>query len=291
MKLRNLFLAMLLAASMQFCAWAQDDVSGIEPVDAPVQTDTMAVYSTAMGKNVKAVIVLPAQYFDADLADQAYPVVYMLHGYGGSYKTWPSQKDLDAIASDMGIIIVCPDGQDSWYWDSPVNDKVRFETFITKELVPHVDKNYRTMATPKMRAITGLSMGGHGAMYLSFRHPDIFGLAGTMSGGVDIRPFPNNWRMKEWLGEEEANPERWTEYAAITQIPNIKNGDIKIIVDCGVDDFFAGVNRDFHQALLKAGIDHDYTERPGAHTWPYWQNSMDYHLLFFSKGFEANAAE
>lgn len=291
MKFRNLILFILLAFVMPVSVWAQNEVSGLQPADAPVQGDTIPVFSNVMQRPIKATIILPAQYFDTEFADQTYPVIYLLNGYGGGYKTWPSQKDLDAIASDMGVIFVCPDGQNSWYWDSPVNKDMQFETFIIKELVPFVDANYRTMNTPKMRAITGLSMGGHGSMYLALRHPDVFGLAGSMSGGVDIRPFPDNWEMKRWLGEKKDNMERWTEYAAITQIPNIKNGDVKITVDCGVDDFFAQVNREFHKALLDAGIDHDYTERPGIHNWPYWINSIDYHLLFFQKGFEANSAE
>lgn len=292
MKLNNLFLLILLAVfAPSHACFAQNNDSMLQLTDMPAQGDTIPVFSNSMQRSIKTTIVLPVQYFDADLADQAYPVVYLLNGYGGGYKTWPSQKDLDAIASEMGIIFVCPDGQNSWYWDSPVDKNMQFETFIINELVPYVDENYRTLPTNKMRAVTGLSMGGHGAMYLALRHPDVFGLAGSMSGGVDIRPFPENWEMKSRLGALEENPDRWYDYSAIKQISNIKNGDIKIIVDCGVNDFFAQVNRNFHQALLEAGIDHDYIERPGIHNWPYWKNAIDYQLLFFQKGFEANEAQ
>ena len=292
MKFRALFLYLLVTLlSPSTSCFAQSNDSLVQNPDMPVQGDTIPVFSNSMRRSIKTVVVLPVQYFDVDLADQTYPVIYLLNGYGGGYRTWPSQKDLDAIASDMGIIFVCPDGQNSWYWDSPIDKSMQFETFIIKELVPFVDSNYRTIASNKMRAITGLRMGGHGSMYLAMRHPDVFALAGSRSGGVDIRPFPENWDMKARLGEFSDNPERWYEYSAMCQISNIKNGDLKIIVDCGVDDFFAQVNRNFHKALLDAGIDHDYIERPGVHNWPYWKNAIDYQLLFFQKGFENNEAQ
>lgn len=65
-------------------------------------------------------------------------------------------------------------------------------------------------------------MGGHGAMWLSFRHKDVFGAAGSTSGGVDIRPFPNNWNMSDWLGKESENQEIWDNHTAINQIDRLK---------------------------------------------------------------------
>jgi S-formylglutathione hydrolase FrmB len=128
-------------------------------------------------------------------------------------------------------------------------------------------------------------MGGHGALYLAFRHPDVFGNAGSMSGGVDIRPFPGNWNLNNALGTMEAHPERWEAAAVVNLVKNIRPGQVNIYFDCGVDDFFAGVNDNLHRVLLEAGIPHDYVSRPGAHTWEYWNNSILHHLLFFSEAF------
>ena len=95
--------------------------------------------------------------------------------------------------------------KDSWYWDSPKNPAYRYETFVSSELVKYIDRNYKTIADRKGRAITGLSMGGHGAMWLGIRHKDVFGAAGSTSGCVDIRPFPKNWSMNKQLGELASN--------------------------------------------------------------------------------------
>ena len=108
-------------------------------------------------------------------ATKACPVIYLLHGYGGNARTWVGIKpDLSKIADEKGIFFVCPDGKNTWYWDSPLNADVRYETFISDELVKYVDSHYKTVADRKGRAITGLSMGGHGAMWNGLRHSDVF---------------------------------------------------------------------------------------------------------------------
>lgn len=251
------------------------------------QVDTISVMSAKMGKNIKNVVIVPDQYNDPELQDEQYPVVYLLHGYGGRYDSWLTLKpELEDAASEYSIIIVCPDGEASWYWDSPINPKSQYETYIIKELVPYIDNNYRTIPDPSMRAITGLSMGGHGGLWLGFRHPDVFKCCGSMSGGVNIIPFPNNWKMKLSIGEYESNKAVWESHTVINLVPAInKAAGQKIIFDCGVDDFFYKVNKELHETLLKAGIPHDYSERPGKHNAPYWRNSIDYHLMYFVKAF------
>ena len=222
--------------------------------------DTLAVYSEAMKKNVQVVVVSPENNHVPK------PVVYLLHGYGGNAKTWLSMKpELKDIADRDGLIFVCPDGKNSWYWDSPKDPSYRYETFVSSELVKYIDSEYSTVKDRSGRAITGLSMGGHGAMWLSFRHKDVFGAAGSTSGGVDIRPFPNNWEMNKLLGNESDNQEVWNNHTAIMQIDRIKNGELAIIFDCGYSDFFFEVNNDFHKKLLKYKIDHDFLVRPGSH--------------------------
>lgn len=103
-----------------------------------------------------------------------------------------------------------------------MNKEYRYETFVSKELVNYIDKNFTTKAERGGRAVTGLSMGGHGSLWLSIRHKDVFGGGGSMSGGLDIRPFPNNWEMKKQLGEEASNKQRWDEHTVINQLDKIK---------------------------------------------------------------------
>lgn len=251
-------------------------------------TDTIKVFSSSMGKEIPNIIILPESY--SHQPDTKYPVVYLLHGHGGNFSTWARQvrPDLDRLASFLDLIIVCPDGANGWYWDSPVNPSYRFETYVSKELIAYIDQHYRTVAARQGRAITGFSMGGHGGLWLGFRHPDIYSACGSMSGGVDIRPFPNNWNMKEVLGSYAENEEVWNQHTVMTQIPySLKYGRLAIIIDCGTDDFFYKVNEKLHEKLLYNNIPHDYIIRPGGHTQQYWKNAIDYQLLYLKKALHA----
>jgi len=254
-------------------------------LDAQPQAEVIEVKAEKMNRNIKCTVVVPEQYFDADLQDDQYPVLYLLHGAYGDYTDWNKKANLEDLASDYSTIIVCPDGQDSWYFDSPVDPSFQFETFVSKELVEYIDTHYRTLRRPGFRAITGLSMGGHGALFLGFRHPDVFGSCGSMSGGVDITKFPGKWKIDQRLGKYEDNKQVWADHAVINQIDRISPKQ-NIIIDDGSEDFFYDVNMELHKALMERKVKHDFTIRPGGHTWEYWVNSLDYHMLFFAKAFD-----
>ena len=296
--LKNSLLISFLALS-SFSAVAKDDnknvtqsVPGI--YDQVIETaekhnaivDTVDVLSNKMGRVIKSTIVLPAQYTQKKNPVKFFPVVYLLHGAWGSYRDWPKKADLRSLATQYGVIIVCPDGQDSWYFDSPVDPNFQFETFVVHELRNYIETHYRTLNHPKYRAITGLSMGGHGALWLAWRHPDIYGSCGSMEGGVDIYNFPNKWKINERLGDYENNKEVWFEHSVMNLVPTLETGQ-NIIIDAGKDDIFIHENNSLHEALDKQGIPHVYSVRPGTHSWTFWVNVLDYHMLFFFKAFNS----
>lgn len=246
--------------------------------------DTLLTYSASMKKNIKATVILPKQY--RNKAD--FPVLYLLHGAGGGYKDWISKvPEIKDYADQYGILIVCPDGnQSSWYFDSPVDSTYRYETYVSRELVGIIDQKYKTNKSKSARAITGLSMGGHGALYLGIRNQDVFGAIGSMSGGVDVKQFPTGWDLPKRLGTYNEFPQNWKANSVIDLVYLIKAKSLAIIIDCGTEDFFYGVNENLHAELLRQKIPHDYTTRPGGHSWDYWANSIKYHMLFFSDYFK-----
>jgi len=238
-----------------------------------------------MKKEIPAVVITPQNYSSS----KKYPVVYMLHGYGGSYKnSWAKNyPGVERWADAFDMILVVPEGGfSSWYFDSPIDPESQFETFISKELVSYIDRNFSTVQSPKGRAITGLSMGGHGALYLSFRHQDIFGAAGSTSGGVDIRPFPLNWDMAKRLGSYAEYPENWEKNTVINMVHLLTPNSLALIFDCGTEDFFYEANKKFHEKLMYRNIPHEFISRPGAHNSEYWDNAIDSHLMFFHKFFQ-----
>jgi S-formylglutathione hydrolase FrmB len=244
------------------------------------KVDTIQVFSASMNKHIKTCIIVPDNY---KKSKKNFPVVYLLHGYGGNYATWvKSFKEVGQQVDKYGFIVIGVDGNySSWYFDSPIDPSFKYETYIINELVPFVDKNYKTITNREGRAISGLSMGGHGALYLSFKHQDIFGAAGSMSGGVDFRPFAEKWDIKKRLGSITEFPDNWDGNTVTNMLELVKDNNLKLIIDCGVDDFFIDVNRELHQKMLTSKISHDYIERPGQHNIQYWENSLKFQLFFF----------
>jgi S-formylglutathione hydrolase FrmB len=241
--------------------------------------DTLLTRSASMKKEIKAVVIKPDSY----ASGKRFPVVYLLHGYSGNYSNWIEKvPDIKEDADRYQVLIVCPDGGfGSWYWNSPVDAAFQYETDVAEELVSLIDRQYKTITGAAGRAITGLSMGGHGALYLALKHPEIYGAAGSMSGGVDIRPFPNNWDMAKRLGSYASNKALWEENTVMNLLHLAQPGKPALIIDCGTADFFFEVNERLHQELLYRNIPHDYITRPGSHNWEYWKNAVRFQLLYF----------
>lgn len=266
----NLKPLMLAFAAMTACAFGA----------SAYVTDTLTVAAAGyIPSDMKVTVITP----DAQAPKAGYPSVYLLNGYSGDYRSWTQiRPDLGKFADQYGIALVLPSGMDSWYWDAPAVPEMRMESFFTEQLVPQVNEKYNLDTNPANRAITGLSMGGHGALWLAIRHPEIWLNCGSTSGGVNILPFKERWNMKKYLGTFEEAPEQWETHTVINLVPTLEPGKYNIIFDCGSDDFFAQVNAGLHQALLDAKVPHDYISRPGKHNWQYWSNSLPYQLLYFS---------
>ena len=253
-------------------------------VTKAASVDTALVYSSVMHKEIKCVIIKPDTYKNRQ---QHFPAVYLLHGYSDQYNTWVKQVPaIKKYADQMQMMIVCPDGGfSSWYFDSPIDSTYRYDTHISKEVVYYVDAHYHTIPDRNHRAIAGLSMGGHGALYLALKHPDVFGAAGSMSGGVDLRPFSTQWDIAKRIGDAQTHQLNWQNMSVINMIWKGRPPAIAIMIECGTDDFFYKVNQQLHQKMLELKIPHDYVERPGRHNWEYWDNAIEYQLLFFEKHF------
>ena len=239
------------------------------------------VYSEAMNKDVMASVITPDSYDGT----KVYPVVYLLHGFSDTHTKWAEGGHIGKLADQYDVMVVMPDGgYSSWYFDSPVMPEYKYETFVAKELIAYIDSNFKTIADRRARAITGNSMGGHGALYLTIRNQDVFGNVGSLSGGVDIRPFPENWHMSQRLGTIQEHPENWENNTVINMTHLIKPG-LNITFECGTGDFFYEVNCNLHKKLLEEKIPHEYYERPGYHNWTYWFNAIKYQFLFFNDRF------
>jgi S-formylglutathione hydrolase FrmB len=249
-----------------------------------VRIDTLDAYSPALKRNFKSVVYTPAGIGQP----KRFPVVYILHGYSGSFRDWPAHmKNLGDYAFKYKFIIVCPDGgYSSWYINSPIDKSSQMESFLATDLPAIIDRNYPTIKSRKKRAVTGLSMGGHGALMIAMKYPQVFGSASSMSGTLDLEQIVGKYESEKIFGERGSNPFAWTTNSVLHLSKKIKDKRLNLLIECGSEDYFITGNRAVHSELLKRKITHSYIEKPGNHTWEYWTTALPYHLLFFHHQFQ-----
>jgi putative tributyrin esterase len=236
-------------------------------------------------------------------SQSASPVIYLLHGGRGLFNDWFTKTDYKSLLLKLAdlyqVLIVTPESESrGYYLDSPLLPASQSETYFCKELIPAIDRAYRTIASERGRAVTSMSIGGHGALYLATRHPKLFCAAGSMSGVTDLNT--DTWNspaeaiedvnanFRHLLGPRNANQEAYQGYSVVHMTDKMKRNNLKLIIDCGTEDLLIEPNRELHRRLVYNKTPHDYSERPGRHTWQYWENSLPYHLLFFQKVWQAN---
>jgi S-formylglutathione hydrolase FrmB len=209
-----------------------------------------------------------------------FSVLYLLHGYSDDHTIWCRRTSLERYAEIYpSLMIVMPAGGHSFYCDAVKGPA--FESAIVADLIPYIDRTFRTSAERAARAIGGLSMGGYGAIKLALQYPDLFVSAHSHSGALD---FGHGWRsdfidVTTILGKEAKGGGRNDCYKLAAECPRLP----ALWIDCGKDDFLLEQNRSFHAHLKKLKIAHKYQEFPGQHNWEYWDLHIREALVFHAK--------
>ena len=215
------------------------------------------VPSAAMKRNVTCSVMLPSSYA---VGSATYPVVYMLHGSGNDNTTYSSASEIQRLVESYGFIAVCPKDGTDWWLDAPNDPSIRYETFVSSELVAYVDANYRTVADRTRRMIAGHSMGGHGAGFIGLRHKDVFGTVGIVIGGVDLTQDTSRADLIRLLGSYAGHEALWREHSVVTEAAKLRDGELNIYITVGINDMFIAPNRTLHGVLTEAGVTHTYEE-------------------------------
>lgn len=227
-----------------------------------------------------ALVVTPDSYQNTS---QRFGVIYLLHGYSSDYSLFSKISDLDEYADRYQVIFVCPDGYyRSWYLDSPVDSTMQFAAYIIRTVIPYVDSLYKTKQE-KARALLGTSMGGHGALTLLARYPDMFIGGISISGILDLTAFAHKWDIEQVLGVYQHNREVWERNSFITLMDTLVHKNKFIVIDCGKQDFALQINRSAHKKMQQLGIVHHYYERPGNHSYRYVQKVLPDHIAALVK--------
>lgn len=241
--------------------------------------DTIVIKSLFLNYTDTCLVYKPSNYAGQD---DLIPLVYLLHGYGGNQNDFGQILDLQNLANKYNMVIACPDGQkDSWYFDSPRDGATKYETFFIKELMQAMRDKYRIDTNNIF--ITGLSMGGHGAMYIFLRNKTKFKAAGSSSGTLNLSESSQKYlSLSNKLGEFDSSREVFDRFSAIAHLDSIKFGEKKIIVDCGYNDHLFKANQDFNKKAIELKVDITFISKPGWHNDEYWSESFIWQFEFFA---------
>ncbi len=230
--------------------------------------------SKVLDKRVATSVILP------DAGTGPFAVYYLLHGLSDDNTAWQRQSRIEVYAANLPLIIVMPDGLRGYYTDN--DDGPAYGRYIGEELVEMVKRNFPAKSEPSARCIGGMSMGGYGALRIALGYAGKYISAnshsgGLMSGSRDTPPtrFPEARRI---FGEHPRGSNH--DLVHLAQKAQAEGRLPQMRIDCGRDDFLLQDNREFHQALEKLNIRHEYEEFAGNHDSNYWDEHVREALAF-----------
>ena len=264
--------------------------------------EKQVIKSAILNKEVHYSIFLPSDYYTSE---RAYPVTYLLHGYGDADDGWIQFGEVNRLADDAikagkipPMIIVTPDGFTSFYINA-ADGSFNYEDFFIKELISHIEKTYKVKAEKRFRGISGLSMGGYGSLLYALKYPNLFAAAAPLSAAIwtpdQIKEMSKsqfdgyfiNSIGKNLLGAERLTP-TWLANSPLGLIEKKTQEEISSVrywIDCGDDDFLTIGNAQLHIALTNKNVPHEFRMRDGAHNWTYWRTGIIDALAFIGDSF------
>jgi S-formylglutathione hydrolase FrmB len=245
-------------------------------VQNAVHVEVVQFNSSLVGKTLPYSVVLPRGYRLVSSRRTRYPVLYLLHGWSGHYDSWLTKTALSQYAAEHQLIIITPEGENGWYTDSATVSSDQYETYLLNELIPDVDRRYRTIRDRGARAIAGNSMGGYGALKFGFKHPEIFTLTASMSGALDAASRTDEASIMQAFGPSNSTQRQANDLQTLArEFPAERMVQLPYFyLDCGRDDAWLETNRNFVNIFLERRIVHEYRQMPGGHIWPYWDRQV-----------------
>jgi S-formylglutathione hydrolase FrmB len=280
----------------------QTQVAGPVARDYNKRVEIVSLDSKLVGETLPYIVVLPVEYDQRAAQSKRYPVLYLLHGLGGHYDNWTTKTKLANYAAQYQMIVVTPEANNGWYTDSATVSKNKYETYVFEELIPDVQRRYRTLETRAGRGIGGLSMGGYGALKFGIKFPQTFAFAGSVSGALgaaswsetDLRGHEAIWRsLVPVFGATDSSTRAANDLTKLVrELPGDRISNLPFLyVDCGTEDPFLKSNVDFAELLRSRKIRHEYRELPGGHAWNYWDAEVQEILRLAAKEFQSDAAQ
>ena len=241
-----------------------------------VRVETFQLASRLTARAMPYDVVLPPGYGLVTSRGTRYPVLYLLHGWNGHHDAWLRYSNLKRYAAEHRLIIVTPEGENGWYTDGAGGPNEKFESYVTEELIPEVDRRFRTIPERRGRGVAGYSMGGYGALKFGLKHPELFAFAASTSGALDAASRTDDPSIMQVFGEAGSPARAANDLPRLArEFPEERKGLLPFLyLDCGEKDLWFAANRDFAGVLFERKFAYEYRQVPGEHVWPYWDRQL-----------------
>lgn len=252
----------------------------------PIPVEHLYFHSEILGVDKNFSVMLPRSYKNSP--DRRYPVVYMLHGAGENDWEWANiavsmiSEAITMITNDgtaAECIVVFPNANEAGHMGYFNQPDWKYEDYFFQELMPCIDKRYRTIPDKGHRAIGGLSMGGGGSFNYGMRHPELFSSVYAISAAVSASLFESSAESPAVL-PATMNGGHYTP----EQIEAAKS--VYFVLDCGDDDFLFDANVATYQQMKKAGMKVQFRAYDGPHASFYWYDALRRALIYFTRHFD-----
>lgn len=286
-------IVLIAAASLA----AQRGRGGFENRDAVPEgsrVQYLSFRSAILDRELGYALYLPPSYVSSD---RDYPVLFFLHGANENERRWSTRGFTDIAldrmieAGEIGeFIVAIPFGANSFYTNSIGGE--RWEDMVVDEFIPMIESNNRAIGTRAGRAISGISMGGYGALKIAMRHPDMFNAVSAHSAMLiddfdSVRVNPRAEQLYTLLFDRifglSESMDLWNANNPLRMAAESEGIDtLRIYFDCGTEDeygFFVGAQR-LHDVLEERGIAHEFHLYPGTHGWDYARQHTPASLMF-----------
>lgn len=248
--------------------------------------------SKLLGKEMHASVYLPPGYS----SDAQYPVLYLFHGYGGSYGDYAAYLNLQAVMDRLiqdgqidPLIIVEPEYGNSFGVNSKPDEGQDpggvsigpYEDYLMQEIIPYIDTHYSTRTARAGRYIGGISMGGYASLYLGLNHPDRFSRIGAHSAAIWNYTSSDQFTdQRDWLFSNDELRSVRDPFKLATDPSKLK--DMKIYLDAGAGDQLAVQDYAFYELLQEHNADVTWSSSPGGHNGSYWGGMLEKYLIFYA---------
>lgn len=260
---------------------ACNKTDGVVPADHPRLSSKVVIrdvtfHSAALGRDMQYRVAMPASMN----AGARLPAVYLLHGGGGNFRDWSNYSDVAGFA-ERGLVLVMPEGDESYYTNSAERPQDRYEDYIVTDVISDVEAKFPAARGRTNRSIVGVSMGGFGAVKLALRHPELFTFAARLSSAIDVpsRAFSikriGQWRhhssiFGSWGGatRRDNDPFVVARAADPAKTPYF-------LLTCGGQEGLLPANRSFAKLLKQRQFAYEFHEVSGGHNWSQWNARLD----------------